>query len=115
MARMKPAFLFSIADRFSLDGLGSRLRWPEWCGLAFIAAVDAVWASRSGFRVIVGMQDFALPVGIAAVAVALHSVRQNKAALITEYLALTLFMALAFTVLAYLCLAASGPMADARL
>lgn len=111
--RAVPAFLALFQTSLRTRGLTSRL--PQWCALAVIALVDAIWAWRSGFHIIVTFGDFALPAGIVALAVAFHLFRQGKAALMTEYLALTLSMALAFTVLAYLCLAASGPLADAQL
>ena len=96
--RAVPAFLALFQTSFRTRGLTSRL--PQWCALAVVALVDAIWAWRSGFHIIVTFGDFALPAGIVALAVAFHLFRQGKAALMTEYLALTLSMALAFTVLA---------------
>lgn len=86
----------------------------EWCMLGGLALVDAAWARLIGFHLIVTWRDGMV---LAAVLAATLAARKfsRRGAMILEFLALTLASAMVFGVLSYLCLASSGPLADAAL
>ena len=88
---------------------------PEWIALAAIVAIDAVWAECIGVHFDIALNDFVLPASIVAIAVFLRVARQEQGALAAEFLAVTLSMAIVFTVLSYLSLASSSVLADDRL
>lgn len=88
---------------------------PEWLGLAAIAAVSAIWASRTGFHLQMAWGDFDVLFAVLGCMLALRLFGQRRGGLIAEFLGLTLAMAMAFTVFAYLCMASSGALVDRQL
>lgn len=88
---------------------------PEWLGLAAIAAIGALWAPRIGFHLHMALRDFGMVFAVLGCMAALRLYGQKRGGLIAEFLALTLAMAMAFTVFAYLCMAVSGPLVDRQL
>lgn len=87
----------------------------EWVGLAAVALMSALWAPAIDFRLQVAWHDFAVLFSTLACASALRLFGWKRGALIAEFLALTLAMAMTFTVFAYLCMASSGPLVDRQL
>jgi hypothetical protein len=91
----------------------------EWCGVAILAAIVAVWASVIHFHLIVTWRD-ALVFGAAMAALfALRiSGRQGllgQGSMIMEYFAVTLAATSVFGVLSYVALASSGALVDSNL
>jgi hypothetical protein len=88
---------------------------PEWIALAALAAVDAVWAQRIGFHLILTWHDLKMPGLILTLALALRGLGQARAAIAAELLGLWLVMAGVFEVLSYLAMASSGALVDPQL
>jgi hypothetical protein len=88
---------------------------PEWLGLCAIAAVSTIWAAKIGFHLQMELHDFAVLIAVFCTGAACRVIGQERGGLIAEFLALTLAMAIVFTILAYLCMAVSGPLADTKL
>lgn len=88
---------------------------PEWLGIAAVVAMSAIWATRIGFHLQIAWHNFTVVTAVLIVMFGLRLFGQKRGALIAEFLALTLAMAIAFTVFAYLCMASSGPLVDRQL
>jgi hypothetical protein len=101
--------------RFSPSNLLSFAFAPEWLALAAIALVDAIWAQATGFRLHASWLDARIPGAVLTVMLGLRLFAYRRGGLMAEFLALTLCMAMVFTVFAYLCMAASGPLVDRQL
>ncbi len=83
---------------------------PEWCAVAAVAVLDAVWARAIGFHLVVTPRDF-LQIGAGLGIAGLMMMRRwKRPALFAEYFALTAAATCAFAVLSYLALASSGPL-----
>src|SRR5579871_4232507 len=88
-----------------LERLRARLRAPEWLALTAIALIDAVWANRIGFHLHLSWHDVLMPAIVVAVTLVLHLFDLRRASIAAEYLALSLTMAIVFTVFCYLAFA----------
>ena len=88
---------------------------PEWLALAAFALVDTIWAQATGFRLHASWLDARIPGTVLAVMFGLRLFTYKRGGLMAEFLALTLCMAMVFTVFSYLCMAASGPLVDRQL
>lgn len=88
---------------------------PEWVALAALVAMSAVWAPAINFHLLVTWSSFGVLSAVLCCMLALRLFGQSRGALIAEFLALTLAMAMVFTVFAYLCMASSGALADKQL
>ncbi len=86
---------------------------PEWIALGLLVLVDVVWSFAAGFHFRFGVTDVSVPLVALAIALGLRALdRYEIAALIGEYLALTLFAVIALAVLTYLCCAVGLPRVD---
>ena len=90
----------------------ARLQWPAWLGLGAVAVLDAIWAGRMGMHVVIEWRDFELLAVLTLAFAVFHAFDLRRAALIAEYLALSLAISLVFTVLCYLAFGSSGALAD---
>jgi hypothetical protein len=99
----------------SLSNLLSFAFAPEWLALAAIALVDVIWAQATGFLLHASWLDVRVPAAVVAVMFGLRLFAHKPGGLMAEFLALTLCMAIVFTVFSYLCMAASGPLVDREL
>lgn len=90
----------------------SQIQWTAWLGLAVVAVVDAVWAGRMGMHILIEWRDFELLAVLTLAFTALHAFDLRRAALVAEFLALSLAISLVFTVLCYLAFGSSGALAD---
>ncbi|HTT98336.1 MAG TPA: phosphatase PAP2 family protein [Rhizomicrobium sp.] len=88
---------------------------PEWIALCVLALVDVLFATKIGFHLQMRWQDFGMLATVFAVGMALRLFGQTRGGLIAEFLALSLAMAIGFTIFSYMCMAVSGPLADAKL
>lgn len=88
---------------------------PEWLGLMTVFAVDALWAQLINFHLHIATDNFHVPVAVSVCAAVLRLFGQKRGGMMAEFLALTLVMAMAFTVLSYLCMASSGALVDRQL
>ena len=88
---------------------------PEWCAVAALILLDVLWAARIPVTFTITRDEFlVLGLGLGA-CWGLRAMRLRKGGLMAEYFALTLTATTAICVLSYLCLAAAGPLVDARL
>jgi hypothetical protein len=99
----------------SLSNLRSFAFAPEWLALVAIALVDTIWAQATGFRLHASWVDARVPGAVLIAMLGLRLFAHKRGSLMAEFLALTLCMAMVFTVFAYLCMAASGPLVDRQL
>jgi len=88
---------------------------PEWLALAAIALIDTIWAQATGFRLHASWLDVRVSGAVLAATFGLRLFTFKRGGLMAEFLALTLCMALVFTVFSYLCMAASGSLVDRQL
>jgi hypothetical protein len=88
---------------------------PEWLVLCALAMVDVVFATKVGLHLQMRWQDFGALVTVFAVGAAFRLFGQKRGGLIAEFLALSLAMAIAFTIFSYMCMAVSGPLVDTKL
>jgi hypothetical protein len=105
----------AVMDEAPFTRLRTRLRGPEWLGLAVIALIDLVWARQIGFHLILHWQDFQTLAVVFAIMIGLHLYGPRCASLIAEYLALSITMAVVFTVFCYLAFGSSGALVDQQL
>ncbi len=85
---------------------------PEWCVLAALAAVDAVWAGMIGFRITWGWEALQPLLIVGLTFMVVRGLGLERAALFVEYFLLSLAGSFALIVFSYLCLASAGPLAD---
>jgi len=88
---------------------------PEWLGLAAIIVVAMLWARLIDFHISITTRDFHVFAAVIASMALLRLFGQKRGALMAEFLALTLAMAMVFTVLSYLSMAVSLSLADRQL
>jgi membrane-associated phospholipid phosphatase len=87
---------------------------PEWLALVALAILDLAWARAINFHLSVGWGDGKL-VGLGLLVMLLLRVFWRRGGMMAEYFSLTGAATVTFGVLSYLCLASSGPLADASL
>ena len=104
--------------RFPAPSPGNLLSFafaPEWLALVAIALAEVIWAQATGFRLHASWADVQIPGAVLATMFGLRLFAYRSGGLMAEFLALTLCMALVFTVFTYLCMTASGPLVDRQL
>lgn len=109
LAMSSLTFSVSSGTRFS------QFQWPAWLGLAAIVLSDAIWAGHLGLHVIVQWRDFNLLAILVVAFAGFRSFGLRRAALIAEFLALSVAISLAFTVFCYLAFGSSGALVDKQL
>jgi hypothetical protein len=87
----------------------------EWLAVAGVVLLDLVLAWRLHFHLLVTWRDGVVVCGLLGIALLLRFSGFGRGRLIAEYVALSAAAVMALCVLTYLCLAASGPLVDARL
>jgi hypothetical protein len=88
---------------------------PEWCALGALVLLTVLWLSLSPVAFTAKTNDFVfLALGPCAI-LALRGLGIRKGGLIAEHFSLMLLLSTTICVLSYLCVAASGPLADPRL
>jgi len=88
---------------------------PEWLALALVAMIDVLWARHIGFHLILTVSDFHVLAGALVAMLAARVMGYERFAVMAEFLAITLSMAMGFIVLSYLSMASSGALVDRQL
>jgi membrane-associated phospholipid phosphatase len=101
-----------------MSGLRQRFKSdfvPEWCAIGALILLDIAWLCFSPVSFVIKFNDFVfLALGPCAM-LGLRAFGLGRGALIAEHLSLVLLCSTAVCVLSYLCVAASGPLADPAL
>jgi len=88
----------------------------EWAGVALLALIDMVWATRIRFSFAVSLRDVVALSAIFAISLLFRSLYRNRrGSLIVEFCALTIAATCGLQVLSYLCCATSLPLVDSKL
>ena len=88
---------------------------PEWCAIAALALLDALWAAHIHLSFTAAGRGL-LVLGVAlSVTAGFRIARLRRSALMAEYFAVSMAASTAICVLSYLCLASAGSLIDSRL
>jgi membrane-associated phospholipid phosphatase len=88
---------------------------PEWCAVGALILLDIIWSHFGPIAFVAKPNDFVfLALGPCAM-LALRAAGFSRGALTAEHLSLMLLSGTGVCVLSYLCVAASGPLADPQL
>ncbi len=88
---------------------------PEWCAIAALALLDALWAAHIHLSFTAAGRGLLLLAIALSVTAGFRLLRLRRGALMAEYFAVSMAASTAICVLSYLCLASAGPLADSRL
>jgi hypothetical protein len=88
---------------------------PEWCAIAAIGTIDAIWAAQIHLTFTATSGRFLVLAIALGMTLALRAARLQRGGLMAEYFALTLAASTAICALSYVCLVSAGPLVDSRL